>query len=98
MTTAHALLKHVREIGVEIFSDGNNLKCIGKRNIVIPIIDDLRAHKTEILKMLKEDHPAKKEKLVCYCCKGSDFWLSTGGKWICRVCHPPAHPSLEVRQ
>ena len=36
--------------------------------------------------------------LICYWCRGSDFWL--GGtekypKWICRRCHPAA-PGAEV--
>jgi len=27
---------------------------------------------------------------TCYCCKGTDFWLSIHGGTVCRRCHPPA--------
>ena len=29
---------------------------------------------------------------ICYCCKGTDYWLGGTEKypnWICRKCHPP---------
>jgi hypothetical protein len=34
-------------------------------------------------------------KVICHCCKKTDFWLSIHGKYICRRCHPPA-PGAEV--
>lgn len=39
-------------------------------------------------------HP-ETAKLICYCCKSTDFWLSIHGRMICRKCHPPA-PGAEV--
>lgn len=30
------------------------------------------------------------EELVCFCCRGQDFWKSIHGRLICRRCHPPA--------
>ena len=30
---------------------------------------------------------------LCYCCKGTDYWLAGTEKyphWVCRKCHPPA--------
>jgi len=32
--------------------------------------------------------------VVCYVCRGTDFWIGTG-KTTCRRCHPPA-PGAEV--
>lgn len=32
--------------------------------------------------------------VVCYACRGTDFWIGTG-KVTCRKCHPPA-PGAEV--
>lgn len=32
--------------------------------------------------------------LVCYVCRGGDFWIGTG-KMTCRKCHPPA-PGAEA--
>ncbi len=28
--------------------------------------------------------------LVCYSCRGSDFWHGAAGVLVCRRCHPPA--------
>jgi hypothetical protein len=34
-------------------------------------------------------HHGHSAELVCYCCRGKDFWLSIHDRWICRTCHPP---------
>jgi hypothetical protein len=33
-----------------------------------------------------------------FACHGTDFWMSIYGAKICRTCHPPAHPGLEVNK
>ena len=33
--------------------------------------------------------------LVCYACRGTDFWSGAGATTTCRRCHPPA-PGAEV--
>ncbi|MEK6801911.1 MAG: hypothetical protein AABZ34_04495 [Nitrospirota bacterium] len=35
---------------------------------------------------------------ICGCCNGSDFWASAYRAHICRRCHPPAAPSLEITE
>lgn len=39
----------------------------------------------------------KQEPVKCFCCKGTDFWLSVYGVRICRLCHPPGSPELEAK-
>lgn len=45
---------------------------------------------------LSFDLEQNKQPSPCFCCKGTDFWLSIYGKWSCRLCYPPACPELEV--
>jgi hypothetical protein len=40
--------------------------------------------------------PCRGDRLTCFCCKGTDFWQSIHGVRICRQCHPPAAPELEI--
>lgn len=39
--------------------------------------------------------PADPAPLVCYACRGADFWHSPFKSPTCRRCHPPA-PGAEV--
>jgi len=35
----------------------------------------------------------------CYCCGRQSFWRkkdNTGGRWICKVCHPPVLSKDEI--
>jgi hypothetical protein len=40
----------------------------------------------------KQSHPDQE----CPSCRGVDFWQSIHGRRVCRLCHPPAKPELEV--
>jgi hypothetical protein len=40
----------------------------------------------------KQSHPDQE----CPSCRGVDFWQSIHGRRVCRLCHPPASPELEV--
>jgi len=70
---------------------------------------DITFHPGQLIRLRKEqftrlqgkvepvnnDNPPKV--LTCYCCRGSDFWLSIYDKWTCRRCHPPA-PGAEKKE
>jgi hypothetical protein len=95
MTTATALLSHAKELGIRFEINGDSIRAIAKPEILRPIVADLKTHKAEIIRLLSpKPEPAKQ--LVCYSCRGADFWTSIHGVKVCRLCHPPASPELEV--
>lgn len=53
----------------------------------------LKEHKPELVRALKQSTTA------CYCCGTQTFWRkkdNTGGRWICKVCHPPVLSKDEI--
>lgn len=92
MTTATAILSHAKELGIRFEINGDSIRAIAKPDILRPIVGDLKAHKAEIINLLRP----RPVPLICFCCKGSDFWLSIYGVKVCRVCHPPAALELEA--
>lgn len=87
------VLEKAKELGITIRIEGDQLKIIARPSVVAPLVDDLKAHKPEILELLR---PKPEPVLTCFSCKGQNLWLSIHGVTICRNCHPPAHESLEV--
>jgi hypothetical protein len=55
-------------------------------------VGSVGAHPTRILKI--QAPSADPALVVCYVCRGSDFWQGSGAV-VCRRCHPPA-PGAEV--
>jgi hypothetical protein len=92
--TAERILERVFEVGGKISVEGGDLKIKAKPSMIAPFVEELKSHKEEIIRLLTPK--TKPKRLVCYSCRGSDFWTSTYGVRICRVCHPPAAPELEV--
>jgi hypothetical protein len=87
--TAERILERVFEAGARISVEGGNLKIKARPSMIAPFVEELKSHKAEIIRLLTPK-PEPARQLVCYSCRGKDFWLSVHGVKVCRKCHPPA--------
>ena len=92
--TADTLIAELRSRGVELVAEGDRLRCRPKSALTPADLEELRAHKAEVLARLSPDADRAATKVVCYCCRESRFWRSIHGQVVCGICHPPAHPDL----
>jgi hypothetical protein len=60
--------------------------------------DTLDSYIDEAKKLFGETTPQVNPVDTYFACHGTDFWMSIYGAKICRTCHPPAHPGLEVNK
>ncbi len=86
-----ALITTLQARGVALVPDGTHLRVRPVSRVTHQELEELRVRKLEVLQILRQpDHTPR----VCFCCKGSRFWLSTYGQTICGACHPPAAERL----
>jgi hypothetical protein len=88
IATAEQILERVSDLGIRIRVEGGDLKIKAKPSRIAPFVDDLKTHKAEIIRLLTPK-PEPNKQLVCYSCRGKDFWTSIYGVSVCRKCHPP---------
>jgi hypothetical protein len=55
------------------------------------ILDDFIRESVSVFDIReKPEMEAEPKPEICYCCHGTDFWVSSNGVKICSQCHPPA--------
>ena len=93
--TAEALVADLRARGITLRPDGEKLRCRPRAALTERDLSALRTHKADVLAVLQDRRSSRRRKaLLCYACKGGNFWQSTRGTVICGICHPPAAPHL----
>ena len=93
MNPARELLTELEAAGVTLTRHGDRLRLAPPQAVRPALLARVREHKAGILLLLPE--PAS---LICYTCKGRDFWqgepvhytdsTKAPAPWVCSRCHP----------
>lgn len=92
--TALQILEELNSKNITLSVDGGFLRYKAPADTMTDkTISLLKEHKQELVRALKQSTTA------CYCCGGQTFWRkkdNIGGRWICKVCHPPVLSKDEI--
>jgi formylmethanofuran dehydrogenase subunit E len=94
--TALQVLEELNSKNISLTVDGGSLRYKApKSTMTDETISLLKEYKAQIVDALR----AKELLRPCYCCGSQMFWRkkdNTGGRWICKVCHPPVLSKDEI--
>lgn len=83
--TPGAILAAATQAGVVLSVRAGTVYAAPSGRLPAELKDEIRSHKAAIIAAL----PPEPAPLVCYWCRGVDFWQSPTVT-VCRNCHPPA--------
>ena len=92
------VIDQIENQGITISLYDGKIKLEPTKKVTPEIVADVKANKTQIICALNNRtntvHPGR-----CYACGGQTFWRkkdNVNGRWICKVCHPPALSKDEI--
>lgn len=91
MTSARVIIERARMLGVELRPEGETLRYRGQRHAVAEILQDLAAHKRELIALLRARDPLTgpaftNHGYLCRRCKRLGRVAVIGGEITCTFC------------
>ena len=84
--TAAEILSQLQAAGVTIRLDGDTLVCRPLRDVPADLVQQIRAHKPELVAILAEPAPVQTAPPLCPRCQQQDYMLLGAGWRRCWVC------------